>query len=87
MLSIVAHWSTTDGRVGKTEKLGGSIGFGHTSYRSLKDKGVPEGAFVRLGCEVTLGKNAEAKDTFIYESSYVPFLLVPPCGLCEERPR
>ena len=32
----VVRWTTADGRSGKTEKLGSSIGFGHTGSRSLK---------------------------------------------------
>lgn len=48
----VAHWHTSDGRSGKTERLGGTIQLGLTAYRSLKNRGVPEGAFVRLGLEV-----------------------------------
>ena len=73
--SVVGIWSTQDGRHGKTEKLGGSsIGFGHTSYRSLRNKGVPEGAFVRFGLEVALGKNCEDQTVFIYEEACVSSL-------------
>lgn len=69
--SIVAIWSTQDGRHGKTEKLGSSIGSLHTTYRSLRNKGVPEGAFVRFCLDVALGKNCEDQTVFIYEEACV----------------
>jgi len=80
LASVVGIWSTQDGRHGKTEKLGSSIGLGHTSYRSLRNKGVPEGAFVRMGLEVALGKNCEDQTVFIYEEACVLPACLPACN-------
>jgi hypothetical protein len=39
--------------------------------RYLRDKGVPDGARVRLELDVLLGKHSAAKEEFIYDSKCV----------------
>ncbi|KAL7414421.1 hypothetical protein BDY24DRAFT_440394 [Mrakia frigida] len=65
---VTVRWTTSEGRTGVTERLGHSIGFNHVGSRSLRDKGVPEGAKVRLALEVLLGKHSEAHEEFLYDS-------------------
>ncbi|KAL7410067.1 hypothetical protein BDY24DRAFT_401278 [Mrakia frigida] len=65
---VTVRWTTSDGRSGVTERLGSSIGFNHTGSRSLRQKGIPEGARVKLSLDVTLGKHSDAHEEFIFDS-------------------